>query len=183
MRILLDCDGVLCDSLPTWVHEYNCFADGADRLHTSDIKSYNFEQFAKFPELLFDTLHLGDVFRRSPPMPNAIQALKFLNAHHEVFVVTYMHKSCVNGHRQRLDWFQHYMPFLDTDRVIFTRNKAVVQGDILVEDNPANLGAWLEAHPSGRGFLIDHLYNRNSKVGERAYGLMDVVEAIGKVAA
>jgi len=161
MRILVDMDGVVADSLPTWLQEYNLLADGSDHLKVSDIKSYVFEKFARFPKLLYATLEIAQVFKRSLPMPGALEAVHFLRSQgHEIHFVTYNHAAVPSGFNQKLDWLQHY-GLGGPDDVTFQRDKSHTDGDILVEDNPDNVAAWLSRHPEGRAVLILHGYNKN----------------------
>lgn len=184
VRILCDMDGVLSDTLPTWLAEYRAIS--ADNVHVKDIKAYGFDKFVKHPKLLWRALTSGDVFRKAAPMPGAIEALRWLNAHHEVYIVTYSHESVLDGHRAKLDWLRHWAPFLAEDQVVFTKRKALVDGDVMIEDHSANLYNWLleSPKPGDRyGYLVDHLYNRNTVLdklerSERVNGLMDVAESL-----
>lgn len=177
MRLLIDLDGVLANTTENWLAHYRAIS--GDNLQPRQLKEYDFGKHAKYPDLVWKALATGDVFRKALPYEQAVKGMRFLTAHNDVYIVTYSHESVLDGHRQKLDWVAHHLG-LGEDRVVFTRHKHLVQGDVLVEDAPHNVRAWLDAHPGGRAFLIDQTYNRgyNHERCTRVRNMMDVVEQL-----
>lgn len=157
--VLVDMDGVLADSLPNWLAAYNLFS-GED-IEVEDIKSYGFGQHVRQPELLFSCLERAMVFLNAKPMPGAVEGFRKLCKAHDVYVVTYNHESCPSGFQQKLAWMRRHFPEFPSNRVIFTKNKGMVQGDVIIEDSPDNIQAWLSVNPKGRAFCIAQPYNDN----------------------
>lgn len=182
MRILLDLDGCVVDFLPTWLAEYRAIS--GDVINVTDIRTYGFDQFVAKPELLWKALTTGDVFRKSSPIPNCLGAVKHLHEQHELRFVTYVHESVKDGHRAKLDWLAHYLPFIQERQVIFARDKFVIDGDIMIEDASHNLLDWLdEATFDGErfGYLMNQPYNKTGEINnhpfcKRVDSLWDVIE-------
>lgn len=156
--VLVDMDGVLANSLPNWLEAYNLLS-GED-IDLEDIKSYGFGQYVRQPELLFSCLERAMVFLNAQPMPGAIEGFRRLHKNHDVYVVTYNHEACPSGFQQKLAWMRKHFPEFPSHRVIFTKNKGMVHGDVLIEDSPANIAAWLPMNPKGQAFCISHQYNK-----------------------
>ncbi len=162
-RLLIDLDGVVVNSSETWLREYRAIS--GDPLYPAQLSEYAFDKLAKYPKLIWTALTTGDVFRTSLPYEGAIDTLRWLNSQHEVYIVTYSHESVRDGHRAKLDWLAHWAPFIAERQVVFTRDKFLVEGDYLIEDNSANLYGWLSesaTRGSRQGILIDQTYNKKT---------------------
>ena len=156
LQILCDVDGVLCDLLTEWLNSY---ADaGGERLYASDIPEYNWENYVADKQLFLRILKSGGIFASAKPLPGALEGLRLLREQHEVTLVTTVFGSRAMDNRR--GWlFRYVRPDIQTPDIIFTGKKHMVSGDALIEDAPKNLDKWLAAHPSGRGFLVNHGYN------------------------
>lgn len=180
LRILCDLDGCIFDTLPLWLQEYRKLTD--DDVYPRHVKTYGFAQYVAKPDVFFKTLEIGDVFLKAPLMPNAKQAVDWLYAKHDLYFVTYSHEAVRNGHRQKLDAMRHWFPQIPEDRVIFTKHKHLVHGDILVEDCVQNAVKWNEAHPGNDVYIIEHPYNiaeANVNSVPLIKSLLEVVEDVG----
>ena len=72
------------------------------------------------------------------PMPGAAEALKHLmDEGHEVYIVTSTEIEHVEEKMKGLLF--RYFPFLDWGRVIITRRKQMIRGDVLIDDGIHNL--------------------------------------------
>lgn len=78
---------------------------------------------------------------------------------------------------ERLAWLR---PFVSPHKVIFTSQKHLVRGDVLIEDNASHASAWIAANPEGRAFLLDRPWNRKDTHPrvERARTYSQIVEAL-----
>ncbi len=157
--VLIDMDGVLVDSTDTWLAEYRAIS--GDSLYPNQLKTYNFDQYAKHPKLVWKALSSGNVFRKSWPCRDAISGFQHFCDLFDVYVVTYVHESVPDGAQAKTEWLAHHCPDFPSQDIIFTKHKHMVRGDYLIGENTTNLDKWLEAHPNGKGFLIDQPYNKN----------------------
>jgi 5'(3')-deoxyribonucleotidase len=106
-------------------------------------------------------LETGKVFERSFPMDGALAGVQLWSADNLVYFVTYSHEDCSDGHAQKLAWMRMWLPWVREDQVIFTKHKFLVRGDVLIEDAPKNIEAWLAENPHGWAYIVDHPYNRS----------------------
>ena len=152
--VLVDMDGVLVDLFPLWIHNYSLATEQV--LFPEDITAYELGDIIEDQDALYRELD----FENPPPKLGA-KALNTLLAdpRFDVYIVSYAHASQPNGPAQKLAWLKHYYPTLDPDRVIFTRHKHMVRGDILIEDNPGNIERWLAANPGGQAYVVEAPYN------------------------
>lgn len=180
MRILCDMDGVLVNLLDTWLSEYReCTGE---TVWPSAITTYHFAAHVKQPVVLHRCL--PSALRSAAPMPGA-QAFAKLIEQHTVHIVTYVPHDCPSGFGSKLNWLADYFPAFDRDRVIFTKEKWKVNGDLLIEDNAQACADWLAAHPEGQVALMDAPYNREVKNSDRltrVFDMYDVLTALeGKI--
>ena len=158
MTILCDLDGVLVNSTETWLREYRAIS--GDPLYPEQLSHYAFDTLAKHPKLIWTALTTGDVFRTSTPYDGAVEAVRHLVRSWPVYFVTYSHESVKDGHRAKLDWVRHWLPFVEEHQVVFTKHKQLVQGAAIIEDSAQNVSLWLATHPSGLAYLVDQPYNK-----------------------
>lgn len=153
--VLVDLDGVLVDLTGTWLHLYG--EETQDWVHVDDITKYEFDEHVKDKEAFWYQLNCA--LRQAPPTRGSAAFRTLLkNENYDVYVVTYAHESNLDNFRTKLNWLKRYFPEFDQRKVIFTKHKERVSGDVLIEDNPANLMAW-ERENSGLLILINQPYN------------------------
>lgn len=158
-KVLVDMDGVLVDLFPAWIHSYS--VSSGQVLFPEDITAYELGEIIEDQETLYRELDFESV----PPKLGAKAFGALLERPDlDVYVVSYAHTSNRHAHAQKLEWLEHYFPNLDLDRVIFTRHKELVRGDVLIEDNPGNINRWLDANPEGRVGLVLAPYNEHDVV-------------------
>lgn len=138
MRVLIDMDGTMTDLLPRWVKMLN------DKHGTNvDYKSIKFWDMEKnFPTLsrqeIFEPLGDENFWKRVFPVNGAqISIRSILAASNEVYVVTQSDYRTLKNKMD--DLLFKYFPFLTWENVIVTSNKQLIDGDVLIDDNPANL--------------------------------------------
>lgn len=72
------------------------------------------------------------------PVPGAAEALKhFMDEGHEVYIVTASEYEVIN--EKMTECLFRLFPFLSWDRVIVTRRKQLIRGDVLIDDGIHNL--------------------------------------------
>ena len=155
MVILVDMDDVL-EQLVEAIVKYNNTHYGTD-VSAYDVTEWNLAK--AFPslsrEMVYSPEYDESFWATVEPMPGAETVLRrLINEGHEVYVVT---ASTYQTIKQKMDdllfrWF----PFLDWDHVIVTKNKQMINGDVLIDDGPHNLNGG-----TYRKILFDRPHNRS----------------------
>lgn len=98
-------------------------------------------------------------FRELPPLPGAVAAVAaMLEAGHDVRICTSPLPGSHHCAMEKFEWVERHLGAEHVHRLILTRDKTLVHGDVLVDDNPAITGA---RKPDWRHILYDQPYNRH----------------------
>lgn len=162
-RLLLDCDGVLCDLLTP------SLACISTMLDPKDLKDENLFKLAAdylASDLLVDLWSKQGFVENLQPYPGAVEAVNKLRDLYEVVVVTKPYYRSQYWVTERLAWLAKHFGFTEND-VVFTADKSVVVGDLFVDDSAQHIN---RHNDLGRAVLFDQPYNRNSGHTERVFG-------------
>jgi len=85
------------------------------------------------------------------PLPGAIDFIKEVRKHCDVFVVTSPFHSNT-WVAERYAWLAKHFDFKSSE-VVHTSAKHLVVGDVFLDDNPSNIDKWCAAHPGKLGML------------------------------
>ena len=157
-RVITDVDGVLLDLLPTWLSllgERTGFY-----IRPEEIEAYiPGEHWAAFYESLPRALELA------PPMAGT-SMLRGFPRDADLTVVSYIHPAARTfGYSRKLDWFENWFPgFNPASFCTMNGQRAYMQADYLIDDNPAHIAAWLKQNPQGEAFMVAHPYNLRSAI-------------------
>lgn len=178
MRILLDCDGVLADldtHFLAWLRRETGETYTTDQLIEFDYcKSLGISKRveARFWASVEHEQHCA----RLAPFDGAREFVAALQAHHDVRALTATSNAAWTG--QRAAWLQREVGITPRHQIICGKaEKPYVQGDVLVEDAPHNVEAWLAMQP-GRVVLIDRPCNRSFQLPRRCVRALDYAEAL-----
>lgn len=133
----IDLDDVLWDLLQAWINRYNEITD--DDVKVEDVKSWDVSKYTSkcSKEMLFYILEQNDFWESVNPRPNSPRYLKqLIDDGYDVVIVTASHYKNLNHKMER---FFELFPFINKEQVIVTHRKQMIDMDILVDDNPANL--------------------------------------------
>ena len=162
MLILLDQDGVLADFerafLSAWATRYPEIAPVA----YADRRS--FKILEDYPEALrgkAEALYTAPGFIRDlPPVPGAVDAFHALLAMGwDVRICTSPLTQYENCVAEKYQWVERHLGRDATQRMILTRDKTLVRGDLIIDDKPRIEGA---VKPSWRHIVYDAPYNREA---------------------
>ena len=163
--ILLDCDGVLADF--TTIALDLIEQETGRRYTEKEIPRWDIFESMGFPELWtafgVKAAQPGFCFGMKP-YPKAKAAVKKLSEHYDVVIVT-APVDAPPWMYERAHWLGEHFE-MSRKKVIFAHEKQLVHGDCFVDDKPANVIAWAEAHPDGVAVLWDHPYNRSVELPE-----------------
>ncbi|MBO1114284.1 5'-3'-deoxyribonucleotidase [Bordetella petrii] len=160
MLILLDQDGVLADF-------EHAFLD-AWRARHPDIAPVPYESRRSFrilddypPDLRAraEAIYTAPGFIRDlPPVPGAVEAYRELLAlGMDVRICTSPLLQFENCVAEKYLWVERHLGRAATERLVLTRDKTLVRGDLLIDDKPRIQGA---VRPSWRHIVYDTPYNR-----------------------
>lgn len=160
-RILLDVDGPLTDGFAAatcaLLREY-----GYENAYPEQIKAFNIFESFNVDHRITDTI-LG-VLRRpglaSSFMPrHGVPAfLAGLCDWADVYAVTSPLDGSHTWAFEREVWLIEYLGF-DAKRIISTRDKTPIKGDVFVDDRTSHIREWAKAHPTGHAILWEAPYN------------------------
>lgn len=139
-KLMIDMDDVICTN--GFIHMINEFLG----------TSYVFEDFSGFymqdilpdKENFFEWFLLHNMYDYCELMPGCYEVLSELNQEYEVFIATdYIFPEIVTkcGYivKQKFDFLQKNLPFIDPRQYIFLANKGVLNMDIVLDDKLKNL--------------------------------------------
>lgn len=170
-RLRFDLDGVVVDFF-TPVFETHFQRTGV-KFRQEDLKQHEIstlvgkevyaEMEAQFNEPGF--------FAGLKPYPGAVEVVNaLLDAGHEIEVVTsptmiyspIVNRRVINGRvaAEKIDWVTRHIPRLAAN-VTITKNKAIVDGDALIDDAEHNVVPWAKAHPKGLAIVIARPWNES----------------------
>lgn len=141
--VLIDQDGVLADfdaAIDLALTDLGCDPAELQRStwHTSDdIRSCFGHDVARN---IVDRVHTNGFFRNLPVVNGAQKAvLAMIEAGFDVFVCTAPHLRNEGCASEKLLWIAELFPAL-TNKVVITRDKTLVRGNILIDDKPDIVG-------------------------------------------
>lgn len=98
-------------------------------------------------------------FRDLPPMAGAVEALTALqDSGHDLRICTSPLSSYRNCLSEKYEWVERHLGMDFVSRVIMTKDKTLVHGDILIDDKPEVTGV---RTPDWRQIIFDQPYNRH----------------------
>ena len=174
MRILLDMDDVLTTCVSVWIELLNKRYN-RDVKYT-DVLYWDFSLLYKGlkREQIVEPLGEKEFWDKVEPIKGAIEYTKKLKElGNEVIIVTASYPA---SYQYKGSVIQKFFPFIPFDDIVVAHNKALVQGDVLVDDNPKNL-----QNRDGYGILFTMPHNRNYKVDNQKIFRADTWEEVYKL--
>lgn len=138
VKILIDCDEVLCLLVQAWCSWLN--NKHGTNVSSTDVVNWDIADF--FPSLstdeIYEPLCVDDFWRTVEPKPGAIEWVKRLvDDGYTIYICT---ASDYRTIKSKFDWvFKRYFPFISWNQVIVTQDKSIIRGDIIVDDAVHNL--------------------------------------------
>lgn len=161
ITVVVDLDEVTCDLSSKWFGLYN--ADWGDTLTPADVLTYDTHLYVH-PDCgtkIYGYLESPGFFRDLLPMPGAQETLRWASKNFRLVIAT---SRAAHAHEDTVAWIEEFLPFVDSDNVVFTRRKELIDGDVLIDDAPQHILAF-------RGVPIvfgDYGYNQGLRDHYRA---------------
>ena len=158
-RILVDMDGVLVD----WDKGFhNVWQDRAAINREQSYFMENCVETDAHSNEAVDIYHQKDFFVSLPPMEGSIKALKSMQYQYnfQVYLCTSPVLSSRYCLQEKADWVALHLGAEWLSRMIFTSEKSLVRGDVLIDDKPRHLmkptsTSWIH-------ILYDQPYNHSN---------------------
>ena len=164
MRILVDVDGIITDTLPSWLDAIHL--QTGVRAHPSDITKWNLNENPPLHQVpiadLLTPLNQPGFTVNLPMMADADSFLKRLhNAGHDISIVTA--RSGVTCISETIQWFEQVMPWFDvTKKLWFIHEKHRITADVIIDDKAEYLIDYKKAHPNAHLITVDYPYNKHA---------------------
>lgn len=157
IRVLFDLDDTLTDFIHELVDRYN---KKYETEHTIDeCNQWNLNEI--FEHNILELIDDEDFFESVKPKERVVELMEkwTRDDRYEIYIVT----SCLKpiNYMKKVKWFERHMPFFPVGRVIPITNKEIIQGDILVDDNPNNLRKWQEENCDGFCLMMNAPHNQS----------------------
>lgn len=162
LRIGVDMDGILVDMLPSWLENLN-FGYGLD-ITIEDVTQWDMHKIDKCkhlsPKNVYEAFDYERFWTELLPMPGAIEAFKFLNENHDVFIVTAVPGGVAASGKIR--WLQKHLPFFNISNLFICKNKVMVGPfDIFIDDKASTLMKFEELCTT-KTISIEYPYNKHA---------------------
>ncbi len=161
MLILLDQDGVLADFEHAFIDAWRIRYPDVPPVEFEDRKSFYLRQDYP-PELRAqaEAIYTAPGFIRNlPPVPGALDAVhELLALGMDVRICTSPLSQFENCVAEKYLWVERHLGRDATNRLILSKDKTLVYGDLLIDDKPLIEGA---VKPRWKHILFDAPYNRH----------------------
>ena len=167
MIILIDMDDVLADFDGEFYRKWSEVHPDIYITSPNERKCfYLMEESPKEYEDMIRGIYTAPGFIKSlPEIPGSINALKDIESRgHKIFICTAplnVYQNCV---LEKYEWIEEHIGFEWTKKLILTKDKTLVQGDVLIDDKPEVTGA---AKPVWEHIVFDKPYNRHTNHSKR----------------
>lgn len=172
-RILIDMDDCINNFLPYLIRVYN--KRTGDHVKPSDIKDWDISKY--MDRLALDIFHEEGFFEDVPEKKKSISTLKKLieSAKYDVYIIT----ACQSPRelQEKIEWFNRCLPSFNKNRIIMCKEKHIIRGDVLIDDNTSNLE---KCKPFMKTIVFDMPHNKDYKADARIKKLEDAVALIEK---
>ena len=137
LTVLVDLDDTIEDLLTAWIHALNeKFDRDVDPEHVRfwDVLEY-------YPGLsksdIYSVFDWDNFWSNVRPKPGAVEYLKrLIDDGHKVYIVTATHY--INLQVKMEEVLFKYFPYIKWDHVIITQDKAMIDGDVIIDDGVHN---------------------------------------------
>lgn len=161
MLILIDQDGVLADFERGFYNAWKASKHTHPAVELKDRRQFYVKDDypSEFQADAIDLMTSKGFFRGLPPIDHAIESLNQLIAlGHDVRICTSpltIYKNCV---QEKYEWVEQHLGLDFVTRMMVTKDKTIVHGDILIDDKPTITGSRM---PTWEHIIYDQPYNRH----------------------
>jgi Uncharacterized protein conserved in bacteria len=176
LRIAIDMDEVMADSLAEHVRRYNA-AFGA-QLAIGDLRGRSLERHVppahrEAAEAMLD----ASFFRDLAVLPDCQDVIRDLASRHEVFIATAAMDVPVSFDA-KYQWLREHFPLIPPSHFVFCGDKTVIDADYLIDDRPRHFARF-----KGRPLLFSAPHNSDETRYPRVASWAEIRELFAKLEA
>lgn len=172
LRIAIDMDETICDSLSRHLDWYNRdFGRNITKQDTVGNKIYNIVPDEHMNAVKRYPTH-PDFFRDLPLIDGSLEAIRTLNEIHDIFIVTAA-MEYPNSFEAKYQWLKTHLYFLSDLNFVFCGFKGIIEADYLIDDTPKHLDNF-----SGKGLLFHAEHNINATGYQRVRNWSEVLDIL-----
>lgn len=166
MRALIDMDGTICDFMG---HVYETVeAETGRRYCHADTVDYWFNDCPD-RDLFLSIMNREGTYRHLDVITGAVKAVNRLRESYDVVVCSAPPKASKTAEDEKREWLAEHFDADFAEQAIITRDKHLVIGRILIEDNPD-----IDRNANWRPVMFDQAWNRGVTDLPRMYGWHDL---------
>ena len=164
MRILVDMDGVLADFEGAFLDRWRSTYPDRSFVPLSERRTFYLSK--EYPTELAREIFCAATFIRDlPPIAGGLEAVQdMLRSGMEVFICSSPLSDYQNCVVEKYDWVVRHLGFEWSKRLILTKDKTLITGDVLIDDRPSVDGI---ATPTWEHVIYDQPYNREVNTKRR----------------
>lgn len=181
MRIAVDQDQVICKWVERVLEWYN--EDYKTNFTRDDIKNYWAMQDilgVQGKPFIRAAMRYPEMYRDLDEVEGAIAGMKSLtDLGYDVVIATAVPRSAGIAYHGKLEWLRRRMPWFNLDNFIAIQRKDLLAADVLIDDGPHNIEAWVK---SGRECIIfDAPWNQGIKESDFVYRAKNWDEVLARI--
>lgn len=160
MRILVDMDGVLCDFAGRILEWYN--HDNGTHLTKEQNLDWEMEHMLGpgGKDFIRSCMRWPEFFTRLDPIPGAVEGMHdLLRTGHDVVIVTSIPSSAGIAFAGKQQWIRDHIPDFKLKNFVGATRKELVRGNVLLDDAPHNIEAFMAENRENMGVVFDAPYN------------------------
>lgn len=160
MIILLDMDGVLADFDLGVMTEWRYRHPDEPLIPEHERQHFNIDdEHPRYAERIQDIYRASGFFSGLNPIPGSHQGVRDLQRlGHEVFICTAPLFSSPTCMPEKYEWLHRHFDEALARRIIITKDKTLVHGQLLIDDRPEVVG--VNQQPTWEHVLYDRAFNR-----------------------
>ncbi|GAJ99465.1 MULTISPECIES: 5'-3'-deoxyribonucleotidase [unclassified Geomicrobium] len=153
-RIAFDMDEVMADLISELLERYNERFE--DTLTVQDLKAQKLRAVRPHhTKEIYEILQEPGFFASLDVMPDAVEVMKELHDHYEIFIATAA-MEVPTSFSEKFYWLREHFPFLNPQNFVFCGDKSIIHADYLVDDHPDKLESF-----SGESIMYTAFHNVN----------------------
>jgi 5'-nucleotidase len=163
MIILIDQDGVLADFEGEFLDEWKIKYPDLNYIPLEERTTFKLsDQYPReLTHLVKGLVREKQFYRRLPLISGAKEAItEMRDKDHQIYICTSPLNPYQNCILEKYEWVEEHLGTDWTNRLIVTKDKTLVRGDLLIDDNPEIKGVM---KPTWEQIVYDAPYNRNVK--------------------
>ena len=167
MIILIDMDDVIADFDGEFYRKWNKIHPDK-KITPPDERNcfYLIDESPKEYEEFIRGVYTAPGFIKSlPEIKGSVDGVKDIESRgHKIFICTSPLNAYQNCVKEKYEWIEEHLGFEWTKKLILTKDKTLVQGDILIDDKPEVTGV---TKPLWEHIVFEKAYNRNTNHSRR----------------